>query len=80
MQSLLTEVPEKHEEFANDGRFNKMNNPDRALMVEDHHSNLDWISIMAMKERLNPGRGSIWALLISFLLWFITGIILFVLL
>jgi hypothetical protein len=53
-----------------------MNNPERALMVEDQHSNPDWIPIMAMKERLNPGRGSMWALLISFLLWFSVGIIL----
>ncbi len=45
-------------------------------MVEDQHSNPDWIPIMAMKERLNPGRGSMWALLISFLLWFSVGIIL----
>ncbi len=58
----------------------KMNNPSSALIVEDHHFNLDVITDIAIRERLNPGKGLIWALLVSFFLWLFLGISLFILL
>jgi len=53
-----------------------MNNQDSVLIVDDDSFTLDLIAdTFAKRERLYPGTGFIWGLLISVFLWLILGII-----
>ena len=53
-----------------------MNNQDSVLIVDDDSFALDLIAdTFAKRERLYPGTGLIWGLLISVFLWLILGII-----
>jgi len=53
-----------------------MNNQDSVLIVDDDNITQDLIEdIFAKRERLYPGMGLIWGLLISIFLWLILGII-----